>query len=271
MRKILVTLTSLLVITSLQSQSICGKIVNPKRDYIILKSSDRYGLKSHVDTIALEKDGSFTFSIPYNFKVTNGRLEITSKQSISIWLNMDQKLLIDLMDSSLVPEFSGELGRINKYLYEVKTFDTEIYNSYLQKNPSFVNYSNSRSDEYFIIMDSMTNDQILFLENSFHNSNNKIEQLFIGQRKKDIIFSNLYYKISYNDPPLEKLSFYQRRLDITYPTSFAYSDEINFNDPGILSSTLLHFGRMFFMELVFRYQETQKIKLSKDAFYDKLF
>lgn len=271
MRKIFATLISLVVLTALQGQSISGIIVSPPRNYIVFKSTDRFGLNSKTDTVKLRMDGAFNYSVKYNSPVINGSLEIAPKRSIPIWLADNKNLMIHIKDSSLVPNFSGELAGINQYLQEENPYEIDRYNTYKKRNLNFASYASSRSDEYFQITDSMTSDQLLFLEQSFYNSKNEYEQKFVAQRKKEIIFKNLCYKISYDNPPLEKLMYYQRQFNITSPTSFAYSDEIDFNNPNYLSPFLLRFSRFFFMELVFRYQKTEKIKLSKEGFYEKFF
>jgi thiol-disulfide isomerase/thioredoxin len=110
------------------------------------------------------------------------------------------------------------------------------------------------------------------LEHFFSGTKNKSEQLFIAQRKKELIYQNLFYKISYDSPPLEKLVFYQTHFKRFSPTSYKFSEQISFNSPDLLNNSFfLRFSRMFFMELVFRFQKEEKIKFSKEEFYDKLF
>ena len=261
MVKIFTTLLSLVMLNVLQAQSISGTITNPIRDYIVFKCSDKYGIDSKTDTVKLGKNGSFTYSMAFNSPVIN----------IPIWLADNISLAINFRDSSFVPNFSGELAKINQYLQEESPYEISIFNAYKQTNPNFADYASSRPDEYFQIIDSMTSDQLLFLKQSFHNRQNKYEKKFITQRKKYLIFKNLSFKISYDNPPLEKLIYYQKNFSATSPTSFTYSDIIGFNDPTLLNPYFLRFSRMFFMELVFRYQKTSKIKLSKEAFYEKFF
>lgn len=262
---------SLIRFDVLQAQSVEGSIANPSRNYIVFKTSDKYGLTARTDTIKLRKDGSFTYPVDYNLPVINGNLEITPRRTIPIWLTNTKKLVIKIKDSFLVPIFFGELARINQYLQKEAPYEIKMYNEYKQRNVNFATYASSRSNEYFLITDSLTSDRLIFLEQSFGNVKNKNEQQFLAQRRKELIFKNLCYKIAYDNPPLEKLIYYQTQFNTSSPTSFAYSDEISFNDPELLSPYLLRFSRMFFMELVFRYQQTEKIKLSREGFYERFF
>jgi thiol-disulfide isomerase/thioredoxin len=271
MRKLFATLLSLITLEGSQAQTISGTIARPTRGYIVFKCSNKYGICSKTDTVKLGKNGSFKYSVKFNTPSINGNIEIVPKHNIPIWLTDNTSLNLNIKDSSIVPNFSGELARINQYLQEENAYETRIYNSYKQNNPNFASYASSRSDEYFQITDSMTSDQLLFLKQSLQAPQNKYEQKFASQRTKDLIFKNLFYKISYDNPPLEKLIYYQKNFNVTSPTSFTYSDEINFNDPNLLSPYLLRFSRMFFMELVFKYQKSEKIKLSKESFYEKFF
>lgn len=268
----LLALTTVKFISAQFPYNISGKISNSKTGYIVFTTLGKYFIGQKADTVTLKKDGSFNYHESFDAPTTKMELQITPDEKFMIWCAANETLTITIKDSASKPIFAGSLGKINKYTLIGKNYWEKIFKAYEQKTPDLQKDDFLRSDKYFRITDSITLDRISFLKKYFANTNTKVEQRYISEEEKELLYRDLFFKISYNDPPLEKLKFYQTRFNAKSKVIYKFSDQITFNNPHLLNTYyFLQFSRMFLMELVFIFQKENNIKLTKEQFYEKLF
>jgi|GEM_PF-4993490 len=250
---------------------ISGEIKNPQRSYIVFTYNDSYLPSYQSDTINLTADNTFNISRSSNLSLVSANIEVTPEQNLRVYCVANQKLKIIVLDS-LRCLFEGNLKRMNDYALDDQAHFKSLYERYRKNHPDFDKIADDRSDLYFSIKDSMTLDRISFLEDYFKQK--KIfEEEFVYQEKQGLIYSDLKFKLSYNNPVIEKFAYYRERFKVSDSRSpYMFSDKITFDDTTLLvNSQYLRFTRFFFMELVDRFRKANAVRLSKEQYYEKLY
>ena len=269
------TFTILLLLISIEftfAQSHCiisGNIGFPDRNYIVLHYADNYWLTNCSDTIKLKDNKSFIYDYKFSLPSKEVFLEINKKQSFQLWCVNNGNLIINIPDSVSQLEFLGSTGRIHQYMQSEKSFWSKIYKKYKERNPNLKNPSFTYSNEYFLIQDSITADRLTYLVNYFTNSPDSNEKLFINQKKVDFMYRDLYYKLTYNNPALERFKIYQTLLQISNPVTYKFSDQIDFNNEELLNnSSYLQFAKFFFLCIS---DKAKKTEWKKEDRYHEVF
>ena len=147
-------------------------------------------------------------------------------------------------------------------------FWKKIYNDYQKRNPEFGKQSFNFSNEYFLIQDSITNDRLNFLKVFFADKPSLFERAYSEQHKADFIYNDLYYKLAYNNPAMEKFKVYQTFYNVSNPVTYEFSD-VNFNDEKLLyNQSFSRFAPSFFINIALK---RKKSDWKKAEIYNEVY
>ena len=212
---------------------ISGKIEHPLDAYLIFRSGGAYGIQIKTDTVKLQSDGAFN----YTADVEQGtflfiRMEV-DKRDLRILGYGNSTLNIMLPANSKTATFTGTMAKIQDFAIDDDNYWIKIYNAYVQRNPMFEKKEFLRTDAYFIIQDSITNDRMNNLKLYFMGTKKPMELEFIKYQTNSFIYSNLYFKQSFPNPAFEKFKFYQDLHNVKSNYTYTYSELVNFNNANL--------------------------------------
>lgn len=122
------------------------------------------------------------------------------------------------------------MAKIQDFAIDDNIYWIKIYNAYVQRNPMFEKKEFLRTDAYFTIQDSITNDRMNNLKLYFKGTKKPIELEFIKYQTNSFIYSNIYFKQSFPNPAYEKFKFYQDLYNVKSDYTYTYSGLVNFNN-----------------------------------------
>ncbi len=213
---------------------ITGKINLPLRPYLVFFSQHIPGQTQKGDTVRLSPTGSFNYVLEISpGKFLQLRMEVDSLREINLIGYGNSVLKTELLPATKEAKFSGEIARIQHFAEDDVAYWRKIYNAYLKRNPRFEDKEFLHTAAYFTIQDSITNDRISNLNFYFKGTQQQAELAFIKYRTLGFVYSDLYYKQSYPDPPYEKYKFYQDKFKVKSDYTYKYSGLVSFNDPAL--------------------------------------
>lgn len=240
-----------------------GKVEKPIRNYVVFQNHEVFSGLVRKDTIFL-KNGNFSYSINANHDhFSNVYIFVDSERQLEVIGYPNYQLRIDFLLAPSKPLITGSMAKIQKFADYDNVYWAKIYSAYEKRNPNFKKKEFLRTDFYFKIQDSITQDRINNLITFFKNKKSAIETAFINYRKNGFIYSDLYYKQSYPNPPYEKFKFYQTNFKIKANHTYSYSESVDFNTPNLIyNSSYTRFMNSFFLSELQKRREKYSIPFS---------
>jgi thiol-disulfide isomerase/thioredoxin len=217
-----------------RTEAILSGKANAADHYIEYFSEDRGWVSPSADSIRIASDGSFLQSFMLK-KPAMVYMRYAGAKRLQLWMRPGDSLHIDL--SGAAPILTGSAEKFAAYFIEDQNIWSEIFAAYQKKYPGFEKEPNVFSDQYFSIQDSITSCRINFLEKHFSGLKNKSTREFISHQTASLLYSNLFYKLSFEGANIERFGFYQKKYNIHASHVYAFSDQIVFNDSKLIDNT----------------------------------
>lgn len=208
--------------------TIRGTVESPLRDYVTIYSRDALSSLVKSDTIRITPQGNFEYqvSLPSFFTLY---LEVDSMRKMVVVGHNGESLQLTFSPKENQTGITGSMYRMQLFKMAEREYFDKIFWSYAKHNPEFDKGPNLRTDRYFKILDSITYERIRYLNEYFTNPVTATEKQFIKFYETGYIYSNLFYKQSYPNPPFHKFKFYQEKYQLDPVQCFAFSDLVKFN------------------------------------------
>ena len=251
MKKLLIVIFCLISINCQKKEnhplSISGKISNYSKEYLIIgRDTTGIGLKTSIDSIKLDQEGSFHFVPQRKFK-SNPILILDTPETTRINLS---KFIVDPIefnfdlswDDSL--SISGNQAPFVQYQQDQQEYWKNIYEDFSNRHP-VLSQSDNQKEEYHIIQDTITQLRIAFLEDYFEGLEIENQSEFIDYEKNSLIYSNLFYRMSGQKKEIiKKLSFYRESAD---SPSLSFSDQVDFSKKSLFT---IYYYREFIIDFL---------------------
>lgn len=212
--------------------TVSGTVESPLRDYVTFNSRNPLSSLVKSDTIRITPQGNFEYqvSLPSFFTIY---LEVDSTRKMVIVGHNGESLQLTFTRKENQTRITGSMSRIQQFKIGEREYFNKVFWSYTKRNPAFDKGKNLRTDRYFKILDSITYERIRYLNGYFTNPVTATEKQFIKFCETGYIYSNLYYKQSYPNPPFYKFKFYQEKYQLDPVHYFTFSDLVNFDASGL--------------------------------------
>jgi thiol-disulfide isomerase/thioredoxin len=213
MKQIFVFLFFLSFASTAQNFTISGKVHVPIVRHIMLSYYEDFNLRHIEDSIVLDADRSFTYELRMEEKGKFCYIGVGG-DFIEIWAVPGQHLIVEIRPDKKVV-FSGALSKVQEYLQIQSDYWAELFDSARSKNHLLdVALSKPLTDEYFQAHELLTTKRIQHLRNFLKETTDLHTQAFITRQSQDLIFTDLYYKLTSNSPDLQKFQFYSDRFNL---------------------------------------------------------
>jgi thiol-disulfide isomerase/thioredoxin len=235
-----------------QNFLIRGKVQLPSVNHITVSYYVDFNLRLIRDSIELDVNGSFA----YDFRLKGDSKYCYIKcgnESINIWAIPYDTLDIQINQKSGI-RFSGPSARIQEYLQIESDYWTALFDSATNLNSRMgTALSRPLTDEYFQAHEILTNKRILHLTKFLKDQPDAVTQAFIERQRNDLTFTDLYYKLTYDSPHLDKFQFYNRTVILQENEKNGFLAKYNFTETNPFNNILqlqslrfLEFSNQFF-------------------------
>jgi len=233
--------------------------------YIVLTIPTQYGISEIKDTLKVAPDKTFKYRA--KIKTAGPAYLNYGDKNVTLWLSPGSILTINLQGES--QKFKGKEAAFSAYYRDDKTFFSQIYKDYLQRNPKFNDNDHRFSDKYFAITDSMLLQRIAFLKKYFASANHPQDKRFVEMQITELVYANLYYNLAFDGSDVGKFKFYQDKYNLKRTKAVLFSEKTVFNNPGLLYSSYYRiFVNSLVMEMTQNRIKTSKLKWNIDAYLD---
>lgn len=249
-----------------------GRVERPINEFIIFQNQDVLSGLIKKDTVVLQ-NGSFSYSInKTNEAFFEVFILVDSMRKLNVIGYEGYQLNINFLQAPNRPIIIGKMARIQQFATNDNACFAKIYAAYEIRNPDFTKKEFLRTDFYFKIHDSITNDRIDNLIAYFQDKQSPIETSFVSSRKLGFLYSNLFYKQSYPKPPYEKFKFYQILFKVNSDYTYAFSEIVDFNNPNLIyNSDYNHFIYSFLLSELEKRRTKYNIPFSFSSIIDHGF
>lgn len=237
MKTLLLSLTMLLFLATSCSKPprqayISGTIANANNNKAyFVKDTLGFGLSTIIDTIAVDKDGKFKYALQSNLNSESLLIVEGDKMvriSVPKHINTDLIVNLDAADPDNY-DIMGPQSDYIRYAIDQQKYWVNIEKEMSEKYPVLAK-RDTKDPLYFAFQDSITDMRIAYLMDYFKTSKLSTREDFIQEERRNLIFSNLYYRLSGQDNSVvDNLAFYK---DSDKPLS--YSDKFTFTDPELI-------------------------------------
>lgn len=209
--------------------AISGTVKSPLRNYVIFHLQDPLSSSKTSDTISVNSTGRFKHKITGQYFFTVD-LEVDSTRELLVTGYSGESLNLTFGGNGTPVGITGSMSRIQQFRMVDQDYFANVFRRYAKRNPEFEKEEYLRTDGYFKVLDSITDERIRYLNEWFTNPVTPTENAFIKFYEIGYVYNNLFFKQSYPNPPLHKFKFYQDKYQLDLVEWYTFSDLVNFDD-----------------------------------------